>query len=64
MTGAPLYGGPPVNPDTTARVTLDELIADLDHGGTERALVIPNHGVPEPTEHGAGKIADWRSVAR
>jgi hypothetical protein len=58
VTGAPLYGGPPVNPDTTARVTIDELIADLDREGTERALVIPDHGVPDPTEDGAGKIAE------
>ncbi|MCZ2827613.1 amidohydrolase family protein [Modestobacter sp. VKM Ac-2986] len=45
----PFYGGPPVNPDTTARATIDELIADLDAEGTERALVIPNYGVPDPT---------------
>jgi predicted TIM-barrel fold metal-dependent hydrolase len=45
----PFYGGPPVNPDTTARATIDELIADLDREGTERALVIPNYGVPDPT---------------
>src|SRR3569833_512962 len=45
----PFYGGPPVNPDTTARATLDELIAALDREGTERALVIPNYGVPDPT---------------
>jgi predicted TIM-barrel fold metal-dependent hydrolase len=41
------YGGPPVNPDVNARATIDELIADLDHEGTERALVIPNYGVPD-----------------
>ena len=45
----PFYGGPPVNPDTTARATIDELVADLDAEGTERALVIPNYGVPDPT---------------
>ena len=44
----PFYGGPPVNPDTTARATVDELIADLDAEGTERALVMPNYGVPDP----------------
>ncbi len=44
----PFYGGPPVNPDTTARATIDELIADLDAEGTERALVLPNYGVPDP----------------
>jgi predicted TIM-barrel fold metal-dependent hydrolase len=45
----PFYGGPPVNPDTTARATIDALIADLDAEGTERALVIPNYGVPDVT---------------
>jgi predicted TIM-barrel fold metal-dependent hydrolase len=44
----PFYGGPPVNPDTTARATIAELIADLDAEGVERALVIPNYGVPDP----------------
>lgn len=44
----PFYGGPPVHPDTTARATLSELVADLDAEGTERALVIPNYGVPDP----------------
>ena len=43
----PFYGGPPVNPDVTARATIAELIADLDAEGTERALVIPNYGVPD-----------------
>ncbi|HEY2240283.1 MAG TPA: amidohydrolase family protein [Streptosporangiaceae bacterium] len=46
----PFYGGPPVNPDTRARATVKDLIADLDAEGTERALVIPNYGVPQP-EH-------------
>jgi uncharacterized protein len=44
----PFYGGPPVHPDTTARATVDDLVADLDAEGTERALVIPNYGVPDP----------------
>lgn len=44
----PFYGGPPVNPDVTARATLEELLHDLDAEGTERALVIPNYGVPDP----------------
>lgn len=44
----PFYGGPPVNPDTTARATIAELIADLDAEGTEQALVVPNYGVPDP----------------
>ena len=41
------YGGPPINPDTTARATVDELVADLDREGTERALVLPNYGIPD-----------------
>ena len=36
------------NPDSSARGTVAELIADLDAEGTERALVIPNYGVPDP----------------
>lgn len=44
----PFYGGPPVNPDTTARGTIKQLLADLDAEGTERALVLPNYGVPDP----------------
>ena len=44
----PFYGGPPVKPDVTARATIDELIADLDREGTERALILPNYGVPDP----------------
>jgi uncharacterized protein len=44
----PFYGGPPVHPDLGARATIGELIADLDREGTERALVIPNYGVPDP----------------
>jgi predicted TIM-barrel fold metal-dependent hydrolase len=44
----PFYGGPPVNPDTTARATVSQLLADLDAEGTERALVLPNYGVPDP----------------
>jgi predicted TIM-barrel fold metal-dependent hydrolase len=44
----PFYGGPPVNPDITARATVKQVIAELDAEGTERALVIPNYGVPDP----------------
>lgn len=43
----PFYGGPPVRADTTARATVSELFADLDREGVERALVIPNYGVPD-----------------
>jgi predicted TIM-barrel fold metal-dependent hydrolase len=45
----PFYGGPPVNPDTSARGTVKDFLADLDAEGTERALVIPNYGVPDPS---------------
>jgi uncharacterized protein len=43
----PFYGGPPVNPDVTARETVAQLRADLDAEGTELAVVMPNYGVPE-----------------
>jgi predicted TIM-barrel fold metal-dependent hydrolase len=43
----PFYGGAPVHPDIGARESLAELIADLDRARTERALVIPNYGVPQ-----------------
>ncbi len=43
----PFYGGPPTHPDILARGTVAELIADLDAEGTERALVLPNYGVPQ-----------------
>ncbi|MCW2882323.1 MAG: amidohydrolase [Sphaerisporangium sp.] len=44
----PFYGGPPVRPDVTARATVDQLFDDLYAEGTERALVLPNYGVPDP----------------
>lgn len=44
----PFYGGPPISPDTTAVETIDDLVADLDAAGVERALVLPNYGVPDP----------------
>jgi len=44
----PFYGGPPVAPALGSRATIGELLADLDREGTERALVIPNYGVPDP----------------
>jgi uncharacterized repeat protein (TIGR04044 family) len=44
----PFYGGPPVTPDTTARASVAELLADLDREGTQRSLVLPNYGVPDP----------------
>lgn len=48
MPAYPFYGGPPVRPDIRARGTVAELIADMDAEGTERALVMPNYGVPDP----------------
>jgi uncharacterized protein len=48
MPAFPFYGGPPVRPDLGARATVAELLADLDAEGTERALVLPNYGVPDP----------------
>src|SRR3984957_19335050 len=44
----PFYGGPPISADVTAKGTVDELIADLDAAGIERALVLPTYGVPDP----------------
>ncbi|MBF5081104.1 amidohydrolase family protein [Quadrisphaera sp. INWT6] len=43
----PFYGGPPVNPDTAAVADVDALLRSLDEEGVERALVIPNYGVPD-----------------
>ncbi len=48
------YGGPAVNPDTSARATVAELLKDLDDEGIERALVLPNYGVPDPDASFAG----------
>ncbi|MCW2813370.1 MAG: amidohydrolase, partial [Nocardioides sp.] len=42
------YGGPPISPDTTAVETVEELFRTLDDEATERALVLPNYGVPDP----------------
>jgi len=44
----PFYGGPPVSPGIGARATVGQLLRDMDDEGTERALVIPNYGVPDP----------------
>jgi predicted TIM-barrel fold metal-dependent hydrolase len=44
----PFYGGPAVRPDINARAMIADLIADMDAEQTERALVIPNYGVPDP----------------
>ncbi len=47
MPAFPFYGGPPVNPDSAARGSVKDFLADLDAEHTERALVIPNYGVPD-----------------
>jgi len=47
MPAFPFYGGPPCHPDMLARGSVAELIADLDSAGVERALVLPNYGVPD-----------------
>jgi predicted TIM-barrel fold metal-dependent hydrolase len=44
----PFYGGPPVSPAPGAPATVAELLHALDEEGTERALVLPNYGVPDP----------------
>ncbi len=44
----PFYSGPPVRPDVRAPGTVAQLIADLDADGAERAIVLPNYGVPDP----------------
>ena len=43
----PFYGGPPVSPGTTAVPDVRGLLRAMDEEGTERALVIPNYGVPD-----------------
>jgi len=44
----PFYGGPPINPDVTAKATVSAFLATLDDEGVERTLVLPNYGVPDP----------------
>ena len=48
MPAYPFYGGPAITADVTAKGSVDGLIADLDAAGIERALVLPNYGVPDP----------------
>jgi predicted TIM-barrel fold metal-dependent hydrolase len=43
----PFYGGPAISPDIGAVADVDALLARLDAEGTERALVLPNYGVPD-----------------
>jgi predicted TIM-barrel fold metal-dependent hydrolase len=42
------YGGPAITADLSAKATVEGFFADLDAEGTERALVLPNYGVPVP----------------
>jgi len=44
----PFYGGPAIRPDTCARATVQQFYSALDDEGVERALVLPNYGVPDP----------------
>src|ERR1700712_4794584 len=44
----PFYGGPAIRADLTAKETVKAFLAGLDEEGTERTLVLPNHGVPTP----------------
>ncbi|GAA0212314.1 MULTISPECIES: amidohydrolase family protein [unclassified Aeromicrobium] len=44
----PFYGGPAIRADVTAKATVAEFVATLDAEGTDRALVLPNYGVPVP----------------
>jgi len=44
----PFYGGPAVQPATRQQGTIAGLLRDLDDEGTERAVVLPNYGVPDP----------------
>jgi predicted TIM-barrel fold metal-dependent hydrolase len=44
----PFYGGPAVQPATRQQATVAGLLRDLDAEGTERAVVLPNYGVPDP----------------
>lgn len=46
----PFYGGPPVGPAIGAPATVAGLLKDLDDEGTERAVVIPNYGIPDPDQ--------------
>ena len=48
MPEYPFYSGPPVRPDVRAPGTVRQLLADLDADGAERAIVLPNYGVPDP----------------
>ena len=42
------YGGPPVNAAPDVPTTVTDLIRRMDAEGTDRCLVIPNYGVPDP----------------
>lgn len=44
----PFYGGPAVQPAINQQATVKGLLQDLNREKTERALVMPNYGVPDP----------------
>lgn len=44
----PFYGGPVVQPASAQIASVAGLLRQLDAEGTERALVVPNYGVPDP----------------
>ncbi|MEJ5913628.1 amidohydrolase family protein [Pseudokineococcus sp. 1T1Z-3] len=43
----PFYGGPPVSPDTAAVPDAASLLAAMDDERADRAVVLPNYGVPD-----------------
>lgn len=43
----PFYAGPAVQPAVRQQATVAGLLRDLDAEGTERAVVLPNYGVPD-----------------
>jgi predicted TIM-barrel fold metal-dependent hydrolase len=42
------YGGAPVQPARGQIASVAELLTQLDDEGTERAIVLPNYGIPDP----------------
>lgn len=44
----PFYGGAAVQPATRQQATVAGLLRDLDAERTDRAVVLPNYGIPDP----------------